>query len=157
MLEVVLIVICAVAFSGLLERTGALSPMIRRLIRETDSPVQLTLKTALLSILFLSVSCDQTLAILLPVKSLHKDFERRGLSMAYLVRTISDSGVILAPLQFWNVNTIIIVGLTGMGPGLYAKYSFLIYLFPVVSILYTLLRANKIGHNSKGDQYDTAV
>lgn len=157
MLEVLLIVLCAVAFSGLLESTGALKPLMAKLIRPTDGPTKLTLKTSLLSILLLSVSCDQTLTILLPIKTLHKDFERRGLSMAYLVRTVSDNGVILAPLQFWNVNTIIIVGLTGIGPSLYAKYSFLIFLFPIVSALYTLLSAGRHRHNSKGAYYDTAV
>jgi NhaC family Na+:H+ antiporter len=143
MLEVLLIVFCAVAFSGILERTGALEPMISRLIVSSDGPARLTLKTGLLSILFLSVSCDQTLPILLPIKSLPHEFEKRGLTMAALVRTVSDTGVIMAPLQFWNVNTIIIVGLTGISPALYGKYSLLLYLFPVVTVLHTLIFGSK--------------
>jgi NhaC family Na+:H+ antiporter len=136
MLEVLMIVLCAVAFSGILERTDALAPMMGRLISERDGPGRLTVKTGLLSILFLSVSCDQTLPILLPVKSLRGAFEARGLTIADLVRTVSDTGVVMAPLQFWNVNTIIIAGLTGITPAMYGKYSFLLYLFPLATVLY---------------------
>ena len=136
MLEVLMIVLCAVAFSGILERTDALAPMMGRLISERDGPGRLTVKTGLLSILFLSVSCDQTLPILLPVKSLRGAFEARGLTIADLVRTVSDTGVVMAPLQFWNVNTIIIAGLTGITPAMYGKYSFLLYLVPLATVLY---------------------
>ncbi|SCZ76182.1 Na+/H+ antiporter NhaC family protein [Acidaminobacter hydrogenoformans] len=139
MLEVLMIVLCAVAFSGILERTDALAPLMGKLISERDGPGRLTVKTGLLSILFLSVSCDQTLPILLPVKSLRSAFEARGLTIADLVRTVSDTGVIMAPLQFWNVNTIIIVGLTGITPAMYGKYSVLLYLFPLTTVLYAII------------------
>lgn len=139
MLEVLMIVLCAVAFSGILERTDALAPLMGKLISEQDGPGRLTVKTGLLSILFLSVSCDQTLPILLPIKALRSAFEARGLTIADLVRTVSDTGVIMAPLQFWNVNTIIIVGLTGITPAMYGKYSFLLYLFPLVTVIYAVI------------------
>lgn len=163
MLEVLLIVLCAVAFSGILERTNALAPMMNKVISEKDGPGRLTLKTGLLSILFLSVSCDQTLPILLPIKSLRSTFESRGLTIADLARTVSDTGVIMAPLQFWNVNTIIIVGLTGITPALYAKYSFLLYLFPLVTVIYALIlgsrqgRRNQPSTTDKENDYDTKI
>lgn len=151
MLEVLMIVLCAVAFSGILEHTSALAPMMDKVITPKDGPGMLTIKTGLLSILFLSVSCDQTLPILLPVKSLRTAFEARGLTIADLVRTVSDTGVIMAPLQFWNVNTIIIVGLTGITPAIYAKYSFLLYLFPLATILFALLQGKA---HPKGVQHE---
>lgn len=154
MLEVLLIVFCAVAFSGILERTAALAPMMNKVITDQDGPGRLTIKTGLLSILFLSVSCDQTLPILLPIKSLRSTFESRGLTIADLARTVSDTGVIMAPLQFWNVNTIIIVGLTGITPAMYAKYSFLLYLFPIVTVIYAVILGIRHGRYSQIDQPD---
>ena len=67
------------------------------------------------------------------------------------MRTVSDTGVIMAPLQFWNVNTIIIVGLTGITPAIYAKYSFLLYLFPLATILFALLQGKA---HPKGVQHE---
>lgn len=140
MMEVILIVACAVAFAGMIEVTGALKPMIDSFVRQTDSQGMTQVKTGLLSILFLSIACDQSLAILLPAKSLKEDFKSKGMDRVELSRVVFDTGVMLAPLEFWNVNTIIILAMTGLGAGDYGPYAFMIWLMPMAAFLLGLYK-----------------
>ncbi len=136
MMEVLLIVACAVAFSGMIEKTGALEPFMAFVIKPTDGIGLTEVKTGLLSILFLSIACDQSLAIILPAKSLSERYRKLGLDQVELSRVIFDTGVMLAPLEFWNVNTIIIKAMTGLGAGAYGMYAVLIWSFPLVAFAY---------------------
>lgn len=135
MMEVILIVACAVAFAGMIEVTGSLKPMIDKFVSPKDSQGMTQVKTGALSILFLSIACDQSLAILLPVKSLREDFKSKGMDRVELSRVVFDTGVMLAPLEFWNVNTIIILAMTGLGAGDYGLYAFMIWLMPMAAFL----------------------
>lgn len=139
MLEVLMIVVCAVAFSGMIEVTGALQPFINKIVRPTDGIGNTQMKTGLLSIIFLSIGCDQSLAIILPVKGLKSHYERLGMDQIDLSRVVFDTGVMLAPIEFWNVNTIIITAMTGLGAGAYGPYAILIWIFPVVATAYGYL------------------
>lgn len=140
MMEVLLIVACAVAFAGMIERTDALKPFMTAVISPKDGIGKTQMKTGLLSILFLSIACDQSLAIILPVKSLREHYAALGMDQIELSRVVFDTGVMLAPLQFWNVNTIIITAMTGLGAGAYGPYAVLIWLFPLVATAYGYLR-----------------
>lgn len=133
MMEVLFIVACAVAFAGMIEATGALKPFIDKVIKSGDGIGMTQFKTGLLSILFLSIACDQSLAIILPVKSLKSHYEKLGLDTVDLSRVVFDTGVMLAPIQFWNVNTIIITAMTGIGAAEYGIYAVLIWIFPLVA------------------------
>lgn len=147
MMEVLLIVACAVAFAGMIERTDALKPFMDAVIKPGDGIGKTQMKTGLLSILFLSIACDQSLAIILPVKSLKERYEALGMDQIELSRVVFDTGVMLAPLQFWNVNTIIITAMTGLGAGAYGPYAVLIWLFPLVATAYGYLREWQLRRN----------
>lgn len=153
MLEVLFIVACAVGFSGIIEKTGALMPFIDSIVKPTDGIAKTTAKTGLLSILFLSIACDQSLAIILPVKSMRSVYERLSLGPVYMSRVVFDTGVMLAPIQFWNVNTIIITAMTGLGASAYGPWALLIWIYPIVALLYGVyhqLRVRK-ALNEKGE------
>jgi NhaC family Na+:H+ antiporter len=143
MLDIVFIIMCAVAFGAILEYTMILKPIIDKVIKKEDSLGALSLKANLMSILFLSISCDQSLSIILPLKTLKTNIREKGSDMNFLARITSDAGVIVAPLEFWNVNTIIIVALTGISPFYYGKYTILCYTFPIVSIIYGYVVSSK--------------
>lgn len=139
MMEVLFIVACAVAFAGMIEATGALKPFINAIVKPTDGIGMTQLKTGLLSILFLSIACDQSLAIILPVKSLKPHYESLGMDSVDLSRVVFDTGVMLAPIQFWNVNAIIITAMTGLGAADYGRYAVLIWIFPLVATAFGFL------------------
>lgn len=140
MMEVLLIVACAVGFAGMIEETEALKPFMQAIMKPSDGIGVTQMKTGLLSILFLSIACDQSLAIILPVKSLRKQYESLNMDKIELSRVVFDTGVMLAPLQFWNVNTIIITAMTGLGAGSYGPYAVLIWSYPLVATAYGFIQ-----------------
>lgn len=143
MLEVIMIVMSAVALSSLFELGGVFSPIIEKFIKNANSNGKLVERTAILSMLLTSLTCDQTVGILIPAKELNEEFDEKGLGRSRLATVISDSGTIIAPLEFWNVNGLILMTLLGISALEYAPYAFLCYIMPIVTIVYGLLIDNK--------------
>lgn len=143
MFEVLIIVGLAVMMTGVLMENKVLEPILNRLFHHTKNASELIFKTALVSIFLTSLTCDQTVGITLPGELLHKDYKDKNLSRAVLARTISDSGTIVAPLEFWNVNALIITGLTGVSALAYAPYAVLCYVSPIVMLMHSKLILGK--------------
>jgi NhaC family Na+:H+ antiporter len=135
MFEVLLIVAGAVALSSLLEGTNIINPIIASVMEKAKSKLSLITRTAAFSCLLTIVTCDQTAGIILLGRLLKKRFEEMGVGMVKLARTISDTGTTIAPLIPWNVNSIIILAITGISSLQYAPYAVLCYTAPLVAIL----------------------
>jgi len=80
-----------------------------------------------------------------------------GLDRSILARTISDTGTIIAPLMFWNVNAIIIYGITGISAISYAPYGVLCYICPLVTAISSLFLAKSVGKVSMNDNGQLTV
>ncbi len=104
---------------------------------------QLLLRGGVVSIVLTALTCDQTAGIVLPMRILRTKGKNFGVTPAMTVRTISDSGTIVAPLMPWNINALIIIGITGIGATEYAPYAFLCMIAPAVHALY--LYINPVG------------
>lgn len=143
MVEVLIIVACAVFLTGLLMSEKHLDPVIKQLMKGTDTPFKLILKTGILSAFLTTLTCDQTVGITVPGEVLQKDYKRMGLNNDVLARTISDTGTIIAPLEFWNVNALIITGLTGVSAVAYAPFAFLCFVSPLVTLGYAKMKLDK--------------
>jgi NhaC family Na+:H+ antiporter len=78
------------------------------------------------------------MGIVIPSKLFKEKFETLKFKKEVLVRTLSDTGTIIAPLMPWNVNAIIIVSVTGISSG-YALFSVLCFIFPIVSIVVAII------------------
>jgi NhaC family Na+:H+ antiporter len=135
MFEVLLVVAGAVALSSLLEGTNIINPIIASVMEKAKSKLSLITRTAAFSCLLTIVTCDQTAGIILLGRLLKKRFEEMGVGMVKLARTISDTGTTIAPLIPWNVNSIIILAITGISSLQYAPYAVLCYAAPLVAIL----------------------
>lgn len=143
MVEVLIIVGCAVFLTGLLMSEKLLDPLIHHLMKGTDSQFKLILKTGILSLCLTTLTCDQTVGITVPGEILQSDYKKMGLQRHLLARTISDTGTIIAPLEFWNVNALIITGLTGISAIYYAPFAFLCFVSPLVTLVYGKLTLDK--------------
>lgn len=143
MLEVLLIVMGAVALVGLFESSGMITPIIERFMKDSDTRSKLILKTGIISGLLTVVTCDQTIGILLPGKLLQGRYKDMKLDASILARTISDTGTIIAPLMAWNVNALIILSITGVPAQSYFIYAVLCYIAPVVTAAAAYLFRNK--------------
>lgn len=148
MVEVVLIVMGSVTLSSLLEEANMIKPMTDFFYKKDDKIPALIAKTGALSTLLNVATCDQTVGILVPAKFSASRFDQMGLDRSVLARTISDTGTIIAPLMFWNVNALIIYGITGISAISYAPYGVLCYICPLVTIICSIFLANKTGRVS---------
>jgi len=143
MIEVLFIVTGAIVLNGLLSHQKTLEPIFNRILTNTKTPTSLVAKTGLISIFLTSITCDQTIGIVVPGQLLRKRYDDMNLDHSVLARTISDTGTIIAPLEFWNVNSLIIFGITGISTMTYAPFAILCYLSPLVTILYTKFTSRK--------------
>lgn len=132
MLEVIFIIMTVLAISYIFEYTGVTEVLTKGLMKELDSVPKLYFRTGLLSLLMTSVTCDQSMGIIMPAKIFKPYFERFKKEPAILAQIIADTGIIIAPLEFWNVNALIITALTGVHALQYGPYTVLCYLTPLL-------------------------
>lgn len=149
LVEVLFIVLGSVTLSSLFQGTQLLKPVIKALYKESDGKLSLIAKTGLLSILFVTITFDQTVGIIIPANIASRRFDRLGLKRSLLARTISDTGTIIAPLQPWNVNSIIIYGVTGISAFSYAPYAVLCFINPIITLISGMTSFDKFETDGK--------
>lgn len=142
MVEVVLIVMGAVALASLLEGSGLINFLTRNLIENIKTKKELIFKTGFISSLMTIVTCDQTMGVILPGKLLKKKYRELKICESVLVRTVSDTGTVIAPLMPWNINALIIGIVAGISAVKYAPFAVLCYVAPLITVFYTLLRGD---------------
>lgn len=97
MVEVILIVMGAVALSDLMESTDLNGRLFGRFFDNIASGNQLLMRSGFVSIILTALTCDQTAGIVLPLKILRAKGSEYGVTPAMSVRAISDTGTIVAP------------------------------------------------------------
>ena len=134
MVEVVLIVIGAIALSNMLQGTGIIEYLTKDIIKKINNRKELIVKTSLISSILTIITCDQTMGIILPSQLLKEKYENMGVDRSILARTISDTGTIIAPLMSWNVNSLIISSVTGVSCVSYAPFAVLCFIAPLITV-----------------------
>lgn len=130
------LILCALGFGGVLERTGmlhALASAILRLARSTGSLVLATLATCLTMNV---VAPDQYLSIVVPGRMYREAYLARGLHPKNLSRALEDAGTLSSPLVPWNTCGAFMAATLGVGPLAYLPFAFLNLLNPVISAFY---------------------
>jgi len=127
------------------------------LFRREDKIPALIVKTGVLSTFLNVITCDQTVGILVPAKFAAEKYDDMGLDRSILARTISDTGTIIAPLMFWNVNAIIIYGITRISAISYAPYGVLCYICPLVTVISSLFLAKSVAKVPSSENEQLAV
>ncbi|KZL90699.1 Na+/H+ antiporter NhaC family protein [Clostridium magnum] len=133
MTEVLLIIMGAIALSSIFQGTGFIKPIIDKIISKARSKGDVILKTGVVSSI-LTIACDQTVGVILPGGLLKNKYKELDIKNNILARTISDTGIIIAPLIPWNVNSLFILIITGISTAAYAPYAILCYMFPIITI-----------------------
>lgn len=133
--EVLGIVALAVVYNELLSTTGITRTLLHHLAEGVGSMKALKRRMGLFSIALTSLTCDQTVGILLPLEAMkpfHKDEQISSMEAAILV---SDTGTLIAPLEFWNVNALVIMALTGIPAWQYGPWAVFCWLMPVMALI----------------------
>lgn len=132
--EVLGIVALAVIYNELLGRTGMTETLLTHLADGVRTVTGLKRRMGLFSIALTSLTCDQTVGILLPLEAMRPFRQKGQISAVEAAALVSDTGTLIAPLEFWNVNALVIVALTGVPAWSYGPWAIFCWLLPLLAI-----------------------
>ncbi len=147
MASTVLLVLCAMSFGGIMERTGQLRTLAGKTLAMAKSNGSLVAATILTSIGVNILAADQYLAIVVPGRMYAHEYAARGLHAKNLSRALEDGGTITSPLVPWNTCGAFMSATLGVSTLAYLPWCFLNLVNPLVGILlgytgWTIAKAN---------------
>ena len=139
MLNTVWLILCAMIFGALMERTGLIKVLVTYALSMVTGTGSLILTTLLTCIGANIIASDQYIAIVLPGRMYKAEFQRRGLDVKNLSRTLEDAGTITSPLVPWNTCGAFMSGTLGIATFAYLPFCFFNLINPVVAAVYGFL------------------
>ena len=140
MLNTIWLIICAMAFGGIMEESGMLRVMAEAVIRKVHKVGSLIASTAATCVFFNITTSDQYLAILVPGRMYADVYKKRGLKPENLSRTLEDSATVTSVLVPWNTCGATQASVLGVATLVYAPYCFFNIISPFMTILYGYLK-----------------
>jgi NhaC family Na+:H+ antiporter len=149
MMDTVALIICALGFGGVMERTGQLAALARAVLSIARGTGQLITATVVTCFGMNILAPDQYLAIVVPGRMYREAYDRAGLQPKVLSRTLEDAGTLSSPLVPWNTCGAFMSSTLGVAAFSYAPYAFLNLLCPLIAILFgftgwTIARKKKV-------------
>ncbi len=136
MMGTIALIFCALSFGGVMESSGMLGSIARRLlsfVRGTGSLIAATICTCFgVNVL----ASDQYMAIVVPGRMFRTAYLKQRLHPKNLSRALEDSGTVTSPLIPWNTCGAQMTAVLGVATAAYWPYAVLNWVCPLVSILY---------------------
>ena len=136
MMETVALIMCALSFGGIMEKTGMLETIAAALLKRVKRTGSLVTTTIFSCIGMNAIASDQYMAIVIPGRMYKSAYDRKRLHPKNLSRCLEDAGTLSSPLIPWNTCGAFMHATLGANPLLYLPYAFLNLLNPLVSIFY---------------------
>ena len=134
MMWTVSLILCALTFGGILEKTGMLEAIAKSLLIFAKGTFGLVLTTILSCIFVNLVTGEQYLSLVLPGRMYKDEYRKRGLHPKNLSRVLEDSGTLTSPLIPWNTCGAYMAVTLGISPLAYLPFAFLNLINPLVSL-----------------------
>ena len=134
MLESVSVVLIAMAFGGIMKKTGQMEVLVRPLVRFAHGQGGMIMLTVCTCVGMNAVLPDQYLGISMPGQMYADEYDRRGISRVKLAAVLLGGGAVTSPLIPWNTCGIYCRAVLGVQPGVYAPFAFYGMLLPVITI-----------------------
>ncbi len=135
MLNTVWVVICAMGFGAVMERTGLLERMIRSVLKAARSTGALIASTLVTAFGANVVTADQYMSIVLTGRLFQPEYRRRGLAPVNLSRALEDAGTMTSPLIPWNTCGAYMAATLGVATLDYLPYAFFNLVSPMVALV----------------------
>jgi len=139
MLNTVWLILCAMIFGALMDRTGLIQVLVKYALSTVRGTGSLVITTLLTCIGANIIASDQYIAIVLPGRMYKLEFQKRGLDVKNLSRTLEDGGTITSPLVPWNTCGAFMSGTLGVATFAYLPFCFFNLINPLMSAVYGLL------------------
>ena len=146
MMETVALIICALSFGGIMEKTGMLRVLAGALLKYVKRTGTLVTTVVFSCIAMNILAADQYIAIVVPGRMFKSAFEAKGLHPKNLSRILENSGTLTSPLIPWNSCGAFMGATLMVSPIAYLPYAYLNLLVPLISIFfgYTGITMEKI-------------
>jgi Na+:H+ antiporter, NhaC family len=135
MADTVLLILCAMSFGGIMERTGQLETLASKTLAAAKSTGSLIAATILTSIGINILAADQYLAVVVPGRMYAAEYAARGLDPKNLSRALEDGGTITSPLIPWNTCGAFMSTTLGVATFAYLPYCFLNLANPIIGMV----------------------
>ncbi len=139
MLDTVWLILTALAFGAILERTGMIQALLRPMIAFAKTTGRLFLAVATTCFGVNVLAADQYIAIALPGRVFTPEFKDRGLAPENLSRLIGDSATVTSVLVPWNTCGAYMAATLGIGTLYYLPFAFFNIANPIISIMIGVL------------------
>ena len=136
MMWTVSLILCAMAFGGMMEGTGMLSTISRAVLNFATSTGSLVASTVATCIGMNILAPDQYLSVIVPGRMYKDAFEESGLEAKNLSRCLEDAGTLTSPLIPWNTCGATMMLVLTVSPLAYLPFAFLNLINPVISVIY---------------------
>lgn len=139
MMNTIWLILCVVAFGGIMEAGGYINAVTERMIKYMKSATSLVASTIGTCIFFNLSLSDQYMSILIPGKMFSKAFKDNGYRPELLSRSLQDSATVTSVLIPWNTCGVAQATVLGVPTLVYLPYCFFNILSPIISIIITAI------------------
>ena len=136
MMYTISLVICAMMFGGIMEKTNQLRVVVSVILKKAQSTGSLITATILTAVASNLILCDQYMAIVMTGKMYAQSYIDKGLHPKNLSRAIEDSATVTANLVPWNSGGAYQAVTLGVPTIAYLPFNFFCWITPIVSMLY---------------------
>ena len=136
MLNTIWLIICAMSFGGIMEKTGFLKRITDSLMIFIKSKKSLVLTTSGTCLFFNVTASDQYLAIVVPGRMFAKSYAKYNLHPKNLSRTLEDSATVTSPLVPWNTCGATHAGVLGIATLTYLPFCFFNIISPFMTLIF---------------------
>ena len=136
MMYTVSLVICAMMFGGIMEKTNQLRVVVTVILKKAQTSGSLITATILTAIGSNLILCDQYMSIVMTGKMYAQSYTDKGLHPKNLSRAVEDSATVTANLVPWNSGGAYQAATLGVPTIAYLPFNFFCWITPLVSMLY---------------------
>ncbi|MCL1047763.1 Na+/H+ antiporter NhaC [Shewanella electrodiphila] len=136
MVTTVWLILCAMAFGGVMEVTGLLSRLLESILSLVTGTSSLIITTLGVCIGANVITADQYIAIVLPGRMLKLEYQKRQLAAVNLSRALEDSATVTSPLIPWNTCGAFMASTLGVATIAYLPYAIFNLVCPFISASY---------------------
>ncbi|KVX00194.1 Na+/H+ antiporter NhaC [Shewanella frigidimarina] len=136
MVTTVWLILCAMAFGGVMEVTGLLNRILESILTVVTGTASLIITTLGVCIGANIITADQYIAIVLPGRMLKVEYTRRKLAAVNLSRALEDSATVTSPLVPWNTCGAFMASTLAVATIAYLPYAFFNLVCPFISASY---------------------
>lgn len=127
MMDLVLLILCAFAFAGIMRGCGLLDRILAALLTVVRGTFALVASTVGAGVLTAVVTGSSYLSIIVPGELFADAFRRAGLAAKNLSRTLEDSGTVVVPLVPWSAAGTFMAGTLGVATVSYLPWAVMNY------------------------------